>query len=188
MPVLPNRRLPEFAAAGTALIGPLPTDKEARRDAVTNRLLELARVSLAVVDADAARDCLLPGARASVSDDDFGYDIELCNRLRRGLLLVERLSDLEVATTVWRVPPDKPDVADIVLAGSSYTGQFSGWGKLQIELPEAMRRAFEGEPRSVWSDDCNWCSVFVPLRDSLDDIVGVLELCAALKPVKGVMI
>ena len=188
MPVLPNRRLPEFAAAGTALIGPLPKDPEARCHAVANRLLEQARISLAVVDAEAARDCLLPTARVSVSDDDFGYDIELCNRLRRGLLLVERLSDLEVAATVWRVPPDKPEVAEIVLAGSSYTGQFSGWGKLQIVPPEAMRRAFGGEAASVWSEDQNWCSVFVPLRDSLDDIVGVLELCAAMKPASDVMI
>jgi hypothetical protein len=86
------------------------------------------------------------------------------------------------------VPPDKPEVADVVLAGSSYTGQFSGWGKLQIEPPEAMRRAFGGEATSVWSDDCNWCSVLVPLRDSLDDIIGVLELCAAMKSAKDVMI
>lgn len=179
MPVLPNRRLPEFAPPGTALIGPLPAAPEARREAITNRLLELARVSLVVVEAEAARDCLLPISRVAISEDDFGYDIELCHRLRRGLLLVERLSDLEVTATVWRLPPDRPEVADIVLAGSDYSGQFSGWGKLQVSPPEEMRRAVAGEVASVWSEDGRWCSVFVPLRDSLDDIVGALELCAS---------
>ena len=188
MPVLPNRRFPEFAAPGTALIGPLPEEVKARREAVTNRLLELARVSLAIVDAEAARDCILPTARVSISSDDFGYDIDLCNRLRKGLLLVERLSDLDVVSTVWRIPPDKPEAADILLAGSSYTGQVSGWGKMEIEPPEEMRKAFEGETTSLWSADGNWSSVFVPLRDSLDDVVGVLELCAAMKPAQYVMI
>lgn len=104
------------------------------------------------------------------------------------LPLVERLSDLEVAVTIWRVPPDKPGVSDIVLAGSSYTGQFSGWGKVQVEPPEAMRRAFGGEATSVWSEDYGWCSVFVPLKDSLDDTIGVLELGAAMKRGSDVMI
>ena len=188
MPVLPNRRFPELAAPGTALIGPLPEDAKARREAVTQRLLELARVSLAIVDADAARDCLLPTARVSISSDDFGYDIELCNQLRKGLLLVERLSDLDVVSTVWRLPPDKPEVAEILLAGSSYTGQVAGWGKIEIEPPEEMRKAFEGETTSLSSADANWSSVFLPLRDSLDDVVGVLELCATMKPVQRVMI
>jgi hypothetical protein len=188
MAVLPNRRLEQLAAPGTALMGPLPEAAEARREAVRNRLLEQARVSLAVIEGEVARDCLLPGARVAGSEDDLGYDIELCNRLRRGLLLAERLSDLEVTATVWRVPPDRPEAADILLAGSGYSGQFSGWGKLQITPPEEMRRAFAGEATWAWSEDGDWCSVFAPLRDSLDDIVGVLELCAAMRPARYVMI
>jgi hypothetical protein len=43
-----------------------------------------------------------------------------------------------------------------------------------------MQAAFEGETGTLISDDGELVSVFIPLRDSLDDIVGVLELCAVL--------
>lgn len=181
MTVLPNRRYPSWAAPGTALVGPLPDDPDGRREAVAARLLELARVSLAILDAEAARDCILPASRVEISPDDFAYDVDLCNTLKRGLLRVERLTDLNVTSAVWRLRPDKPGVADLVLAGSAYTGQFSGWEKYSIPIPAAMQQAFQGEPATVGSEDGRWLSVFAPLRDSLDDIVAVFELCAALK-------
>ena len=177
MAVLPNRRYPQWSPPGTALVGPLPEEPEARREATVARLLELARVALAVIDADAARDCLLPASRIEISGDDFEYDTALCNALRRGLLRVERLSDLDVQSAVWWPRPDKPGMADLMLAGTEYTGQFSGWQKFPIAMPDAMRRAFDGEPGPVSSEDGRWSSVFVPLRDSLDDVVAVLELC-----------
>ena len=182
MPVLPNRRYPEWAPAGTALAGPLPEEQEARREAVTSRLLELARVALAVLDIEAARDCILPHSRVEISPDDFAYDIDLCNSLKRGLLRLERLTDLPLSSAVWRLRPDNPGVADLVLAGSAYTPPFSGWEKFPIPTPEAMQQAFEGKPSAAWSDDGRFCSVFAPLRDSLDDIVAVLELCASPSP------
>jgi hypothetical protein len=180
MPVLANRRYPQWAPPGTPLTGPLPAAGEARREAVAARLLELARVSLAVLDADAVRECLLPSARLEISPDDYAYDIELCNTVRRGLLRVERLTDLEPQTAVWRLRPDQPGVADLVLAGTEYTSQFSAWAKFPIPLPPAMQQAFAGEPAVAEAEDGRWCSVFAPLRDSLDDVVAVLELCVAL--------
>ena len=180
MPVLPHRRYPQWAPPGTSLLGPLPDGAEARRDAVVARLLELARVSLAVLDADAVRECVLPESRIEISPDDYAYDIERCNTVRRGLLRVERLSDLEPQTALWRLRPDRPGEADLALAGTEYTQQFSGWGKFPIPIPPAMQQAFDGEPGVACSDDGKRCSVFAPLRDSLDDVVAVLELCVPL--------
>jgi len=68
-------------------------------------------------------------------------------------------------------------MAGLMLAGTEYTGRFSGWQKFPIPMPDAMRQAFDGEPGPASSEDGRWSSVFVPLRDSLDDIVAVLELC-----------
>jgi hypothetical protein len=178
MSVLPNRRYPQWSPPGTALVGPLPTG-EARRPALEARLRELARVSLAILDADAVRDCLLPQSRVEISPDDYEYDSDLCHAVRRGLLRIERLSDLDVETAVWRLRPDRPGEADLVLAGHAYTSQFSGWEKYTIPIPEAMARAFDGEPAAASSGDGRWLSLFAPLRDSLDDVVGVLELCTA---------
>lgn len=180
MPVLANRRYPLWAPPGTALVGPLPGSKDARRRAIAARLLELARVSIAILDGDAARDCLKPTSRIEISPDDYEYEADLCDALRRGLLRLERLSDLDLQTGVWRLRPDKPGMADLLLAGMGYPRQFSGWDKYLIPIPPAMQQAFGGEPGTVFSDDGRWCSVFVPLRDSLDDIVAVLEFCAAL--------
>ena len=72
--------------------------------------------------------------------------------------------------------------AHLILAGSTYTGQLVSWDKYTLPLPEAMRQAFDGAPGVLFSDDGRWCSVFAPLRDSLDDIVAVLEVCAARLP------
>ena len=181
MPVLANRRYPQWSPPGTPLVGPLPEEPNARRDAAAARLLELARVAMAIVDGDAARDCLRPTSRIEISPDDYEYDAGHCNALRRGLLRVERLSDLDVQTGVWRLRPDKPGMADLLLAGMGYPRQFSGWDKYLIPIPPAMQQALNGEPGTVFSEDGRYGSVFVPLRDSLDDIVGVLELCTALQ-------
>jgi len=180
MAVLPNRRYPQWSPPGTPLVGPLPEEPGARREATAARLLELARVALAVVDADAARDCLCPTSRIEISGDDFEYDTDLCNTLRRGLLRVERLSDLDVQSAVWWRRPDKAGMADLMLAGHEYTGQFSGWQKFPIPMPTAMERAFAGEPSTAFSEDGRWVSVFAPLHDSLDDVVAALELCVRL--------
>jgi len=180
MAALPNRTYPQWAPPGTALIGPLPEEEAARRAAVEARLLELARVALALLDVDAVRDCILPAARVEISPDDFGYDIDLCNTVRRSLLRLERLSDLAPEVAIWRLRPDKPGLADLVLAGTEYTHQFSGWEKFPIPIPPAMQTAFEGRPASVSSADGRSLSVFAPLRDSLDDVVAVLELYTAL--------
>jgi len=181
MPVLANRRYPQWAPPGTPLIGPLPEEQQARREAILARLLELARVALAVVDGEAARDCLRPTSRVAISPDDYEYDVDLCNALRRGLLRVERLSDLEVQTGVWRLRPDQPGVADLLLAGKGYPRQFVRWNEYAIPMPPAMHQAFQGEPGVAVSQDGRWLSVFAPLPDSLDDIVAVLELCVSFR-------
>jgi hypothetical protein len=180
MTVLANRRYPEWAPPGTALIGPLPEERGPRGEAMVARLLELGRVALAILDADAARECLRPSSRIAISPDDYEYDVELCNALKRGLLRVERLSDLDVQTAVWRLRPDLPGMADLLLAGKGYPRQFAGWNQYAIPVPEAMQCAFNGEPGVALSEHARWVSVFVPLRDSLDDIVGVLQLCTGL--------
>jgi hypothetical protein len=180
MRIMAHRRYPQWAPAGTALIGPLPQEVEARIGAIEARLRELARVSLAVLDIDAVRDCLRPESRIEISPDDFAYDIDLANSAKRGLLRIERLSDLDPEAVIWRLRPDRPGMADVVLAGRSYTSQFSGWGKFPIPIPEAMQCAFNGEPAAARSDDGRFLSLFAPLRDSLDDIVAVLELCVSL--------
>ncbi len=180
MGVMTGRRYPQWAPPGTALTGPLPEAKEARISAIEARLRELARVSLAVLDIDAVRDCILPESRIEISPDDFAYDIDLANAVKRGLLRIERLSDLDPESAIWRLRPDKPGVADLVLAGRSYTSQFSGWGKFPIPIPEAMQCAFDGEPAAARSSDGRFLSLFAPLRDSLDDVVAVLELCVPM--------
>jgi len=180
MPVLAHRRYPQWSPPGTPLTGPLPDDIGARKQVIAARLLELARVAMAVVDGDAARDCLRPASRVEVSPDDYEYDVDACNTLRRGLLRIERLSDLDVQTGVWRLRPDKLGMADLMLAGMGYPRQFSGWDTYLIPIPTPMHQAFEGRPGVGIGSDGRYCSVFVPLRDSLDDIVAVLELCAAV--------
>lgn len=181
MGLLAHRKYPQWAPPGTALAGPLPEAAPDRVRAVELRLLELARVSLAILDIDAVRDCIRPESRIEISSDDFAYDTPLANAVKRGLLRIERLCDLEPESAVWRLCPDKPGRADLVLVGRSYASQFSGWGGFPIAIPEAMQSAFEGEPASALSGDERLLSVFAPLRDSLDDVVAVLELCVGLR-------
>ena len=176
-----HRKYPQWAPPGTALAGPLPEAAPDRVRAVESRLLELARVSLAILDIDAVRDCIRPESRIEICPDDFAYDTSLANAVKRGLLRIERLCDLEPESAVWRLRPDKPGMADLVLAGRSYTSQFSGWGGFPIAIPDAMQSAFDGEPASALSGDERLLSVFAPLRDSLDDVVAVLELCFRLR-------
>jgi hypothetical protein len=185
MKVLSNRRYPQWAPTGTALTGPLPEQEGARIEAVAARLLELARVALAVLDIDAVRDCLLPEARVAAAADDHGYDIGLFNKVKSGLLRVERLSDLAVCTAIWRRRPDDQGKAEVLLVGSTYPPQLIEWDKYEIAIPDPMQAAFEGEPGRLVREEGELCSVFVPLRDSLDDVVAILQVCAALGETDG---
>ncbi len=178
MAIPEHRKFPQWSPPGTALQGTLPVEREARVVALEARLRELARVSLAVIDADAVRECVLPESRVQISQDDFTYDIPQATAVKRALLRVERLSDLEPQVAIWRRRPDLEGKADLVLAGSDYTSQFSGWDMLTIPVPEAMARAFAGEPAAAHGE--HYLSLFAPLRDSLDDVVAVLELCVQL--------
>jgi hypothetical protein len=175
-----HRRYPQWAPPGTALIGPLPKEEQARREAIDARLRELARVALALLDIDALRDCVLPASRGDISPDDYAYNIDLFNAAKRGLLRVERLSDLDPQVALWRRRPDKLVMADLVMVGTEYTQQFSGWDRYTIPIPPAMQTAFDGVPATAYSADSRSVSVFAPLWDSLDDVVAVLELCVGL--------
>ena len=182
---LPHRQYPQWAPLGTPLTGPLPAEPEPRREAVAARLLELGRVALALVDADAIPELLTPPSRVDIPYDSFAYDIDRCVRLKGELLRLERLCDLEPASALWQLRVDMPGAADMILAGSCCPPQFSGHMKYTIATPPAMKEAFGGSPAVAFSDDARWCSAFVPLRDTLDDIVAVLELCAELVPVQA---
>ena len=100
------------------------------------------------------------------------YRFDEFNRLKEVLLKAERFCEgADVAAILWRQFPGNPYVAEPLVAGSALPN--TGWRRVRSG-PE-MRLAFHGE-RTAREWPGAGCSFYYPLKNSDEEIVGVLEL------------
>lgn len=106
------------------------------------------------------------------------YDVDGASFLltKKTLMRLSRLADFPVDVNLWL--PVTPDHAFIHIAirNRYEMSQFWPWGKLTQETPAVMRTVLrEGKPVTVPGKD-GFLSVLAPVRNSLDEIVGLVEV------------
>ena len=111
------------------------------------------------------------------------YDFDKFNRLKAVLLKVEQLApELNLGTSLWYTYPTNNRIGAALIAGST------------LPLEGCKRQYLGPEIRNAFMNDClsektrvdGVRSLFAPLKNSQDDIVGVLELMVGLKEKKDV--
>jgi len=140
------------------------------------RLRRLARAATVLVDGDAFK--AVPVDPDLNTGDDYRVDHEKFIAVKKTLLKLKRLEPGDVGVMTWRRFKDQ---ADITVPVDSHPCAVRPGNH---PVTQAMAEAFEGRvavQELEWRG-CPLLSVCAPIRDSLDDVVGVVEVFASLAP------
>jgi len=161
-------------------------------DDIRTELLRLAEIAATLLDGEDVRQIITPNAMAHIAKPDTQhrflsadhYDVahEPFLRVKKLLMRIERLADVLVNGAVWVRVPGTDNVTVAVHNGPHH--RYYQFGTQQMAAPPEMRNVFEtGEvvPAPHGPDDTH-VTVLAPVRDSLCDVVAVVELTAPLDP------
>ena len=114
--------------------------------------------------------------------DNYDVNHEAFIHTKKTLIRLARLVDFPCDVNLWMPLPGPPDQVHIVIRNVNELSQFWKWGALYQETPPPMRRALETGERVTVSDSPGLVSVLAPVRNSLDEIVGLVEVVSRAKP------
>lgn len=127
----------------------------------------VARIGLMYLDGDQFEDVQL---------DRFGdtdYDFYRFANVKNDLTRLENINPrLAVCAVLWQFHPKNPRLAVPVVAGKSLPPE--GWARTPA-CAEMMRTRDSGAPQTR-KRDADLTSTYYPVKNSDDEIVGVLEL------------
>jgi hypothetical protein len=167
-----------------------------------DRLGEAARIGALFIEGEDCINALTPESRTWTNADDINFDAAVAVPLKKTLLRIERIERFPYFAILWRRRPDDPQRVEVLLAGSKNSALGGGKGQCPPIFP-ALRKVFDkGKPaemavsRPQWESSTTFrfghvwivdndsllrsgkrvVSVFVPIRDSLEQVVAALEL------------
>ncbi|MDG0792525.1 hypothetical protein OMP38_17830 [Cohnella ginsengisoli] len=154
----------------------------------TYSLMEIARLGALFLPGDFLEDVMPPERReyplkVAGTDSQFALGDEVdfvedhFNALKRVLLLTERIDPLRRPyAALWIRRPENPALGEVMVAGGSLPSE----GADIMPLWPEILRAFSGRPTR--RDRGGGQTVYFPVRNSDEDIVGVLELTENVPP------
>lgn len=142
-------------------------------------LMEIARIGSLFLCGDWLEQAMTPERRAYTSGDDIDFEENSFNAVKRTLLLTERidLSRRDITCCLWVRRPDDPDRAETLIAGRTLPAE----GHHIIEMGPELGRAFGGMPTARFRSPVLE-TVYYPVRNSDEEIVGVLEVSEYREP------
>jgi hypothetical protein len=174
---------------------------------IAAELAEVARVGEAFIDGELVRAAWMPYAQNFMAGDDMDYNEVTTTPLKKSLMRLERLSRVPCSTVIWRRRPDDPGSGEAVLLGSYGSPQtgnkpgnrgykpprmtrelaaifVKGKGRvIKVDRSPAMHllrmemRGLGVPARGVKGRAC--VQVYAPIRDSMGEVAGVLEVFTA---------
>jgi hypothetical protein len=159
-------------------------------DPIQDELIRLAEITAAIIDgedvkgivtADAMHHIRHPDAKHRFLSMDH-YDVEHGPflRVKKLLMRIERLGAVPVNAAVWLPVPETDQVTCVLLNGPCH--RYYTFGQQQMPAPDEMRRVFETGEIAAAPGDAKWATALAPVRDSLYDVVAVVELTSPLDP------
>lgn len=155
---------------------------------MTYPLMEIARIGALFIPGDML-ECVMPEERREYPlivgetysefavGDEVDFVEENFNALKRMLLLTERIDPArKTYAALWVRRPENPARGEVMVAGGALPAE----GYVIQPLWAEILRAFEGQP-TRWERN-NGETVYYPIRNTDEEIVGVLEMTADLTP------
>jgi hypothetical protein len=150
------------------------------------QLAEIGRVATAMVDGDLCERILTRRAIAYflkvdprdrwAAADNFDVNDEAYIPVKKTLIRLGRLGPPHTDVNLWMPVPGDPSRVQILIRNANEISQFWTWGELhQPAVAEMTRVLATGRPETVTRRP-GFVSVLAPVRNSLDDIVGFVEV------------
>jgi len=161
---------------------------------VLAELSRLAEIAAGILDGEEAKRIIAAQAMHYVSNPDpehpflsgdyFDVDRELFLRTKKLLIRLERLGNVPVNSSLWVPIPGRDAVTVAVHNGVNH--RYYSFGMESLPTPLEMREVFaSGEIRQVLPEEGgkgnSLVTVLAPIRDSLGDVVAVVEFTSLLQ-------
>ena len=155
---------------------------------VESQLDELGRIASALVDGELASDIVTDRAaklmfRKDPNDpyagpDNYDVNFEPFMQTKKLLIRLERLVDFPVNCNLWVRCEGRPDLVHMVIRQNPGWSQFYTWAMQATEPTPEMTRVLEkGERVFVRAKPPrDHIVVLAPIRDSLGDVAGFVEI------------
>ncbi len=173
-------------------------------DEIATELAEVARVGEVFVDGELVKNVYMAYATNFMCGDDMDYNPVTTVPLKKTLMRLERLSRVPCSTTIWRRRPDDPRSGEVALSGFMTSPQGGskpanrGYVRPRMS-PELAAIFVKGKARVIKVDKkpsmtahimnvrgrstpakgvkgYAMVQVYVPVKDSMGEVVGVLEV------------
>ena len=166
------------------------TDATANADALLTELTRLGEIAAGILDGEEMKRIITDKAMHYIANPDpkhrylagdyFDVDHELFLRTKKLLTRLGRLGKVKMDGSAW-VPVPGMDVVTVAVHNGAHHRYYS-FGQLQLTTPPEMKEVFDtGEIRQApLGEGDKVATVLAPIRDSLGDVVAVVELSAPL--------
>ena len=159
---------------------------------LARELDDIGRIATVMVDGDLCQRILTPRAlrymfRKDPRDqyagsDNYDVDDESFIRTKKTLIRLAQLSQFPVDVNLWMPLPGTPTSIHVVIRNRREISQFWEWGKLRQEMFPAMKVVLDTGRRITVKNKPGYISVLAPVRNSLGDIAGLVEVAGRLHP------
>lgn len=159
---------------------------------VERQLDEVARIASVMVDGDLAKRIMTPRAAEWLlkkhpkdpwfGADNFDVEHEPYIRTKKTLIRLARLAPFPCDVNLWMPVPADPPRIQVLIRNVNEMSQFWQWGEMHQPLEPEMRKALASGERVLVKRRPGWISVLAPVRDSMDDIVGLVEVVTQQRP------
>jgi hypothetical protein len=152
----------------------------------------IAKVASVMIDGDVCQRILTPRAleyllknpsRDKWADAD-NYDVDDAAFIatKKTLIRLSQLADYPVDANLWMPLKSDLSIVHVVIRNRYEMSQFWPWGKLFQATPAPMREVLEKGSRKTIAGESGYVSVLAPIRNSLGDIVGLVEVVSRIEP------
>ena len=155
---------------------------------IARQLDEVARVASVMVDGDLCRRIMTPRAVEFlnkkdpkdpwVASDNFDVNHEPYIRAKKTLMRLARLVNFPCDVNLWMPVPTDPPRIQVLIRNVNEMSQFWSFGALHQPVEPEMQKVLSKGERVTVTRKPGFVSVLAPVRDSLDDIVGLVEVVA----------
>jgi hypothetical protein len=156
------------------------------------QLEEIGRVASVMVDGDVCQRIVTQRALAHmlrkdsrdqwVAGDNYDVDDQAFVSTKKTLMRLARLADFPVDANLWMPVEGVKDRVQVVIRNRFEMSQFWSWGELMQETPAPMREVLRTGKHVVVKQTPGYVSALAPIRNSLDETVGVVEVVSKFKP------
>lgn len=151
-------------------------------------LNQIARVATIMVDGDTCQHILTPRALAHMlhpdprdkwqAGDNYDVDDNAFISTKKTLMRLALMAPYPVDVNLWMPVPTKPSTIYVVIRNHYNLSQF--WnGKLQQKMPPVMQGVLKTGNDVTVTGKTGMISVLAPVRNSLGQIVGLVEVVSS---------